>query len=122
MPEELTDAQYESLTAKLRGLAAALRAQLDSATGDGKPVELDSTAFGRVSRVDAIQQQQMVKATRGRAKERVIQVEAALERVADGEYGDCAKCGEPIGFRRLDARPETPFCVACQSEVEQRRR
>ncbi|TNF26152.1 MAG: TraR/DksA family transcriptional regulator [Deltaproteobacteria bacterium] len=121
MPEPLTDAEFDALAAKLRELEVALEAQLDSATGDGKPVALD-TAIGRVSRVDAIQQQQMVKATRERAKGRLLQVRAALERVEDGDYGDCAKCGEPIGFGRLDARPETPLCVTCQSDAEARRR
>ncbi|MCB9734577.1 MAG: TraR/DksA family transcriptional regulator [Deltaproteobacteria bacterium] len=120
MAEPLTDAEHDALAAKLRELEAGLEGQLRSATGDGKPVALD-TAIGRVSRVDAIQQQQMVKATRDRAEGRLLQVRAALRRVDDGDYGDCAKCGEPIGFRRLDARPETPFCVACQAAAEARR-
>ncbi|PKN55007.1 MAG: molecular chaperone DnaK [Deltaproteobacteria bacterium HGW-Deltaproteobacteria-14] len=121
MADDLTDAQHDALADKLHALEAALEAQLGSATGDGRPVALD-TAFGRVSRVDAIQQQQMVKATRHRAQGRLIQVRAALDRVAAGDYGDCARCGDPIGFGRLDARPETPLCVGCQGEAEARRR
>ena len=32
----------------------------------------------------------------------------------------CRRCEEPIGFRRLQARPETPLCVACQNQRERR--
>lgn len=40
-------------------------------------------------------------------------VEAALGRIAAGEYGHCARCGEPIAEERLDLLPHTPFCQRC---------
>ncbi len=40
-------------------------------------------------------------------------IEAALKRIDDGEYGDCAKCGAPISDERLDLLPYTPFCADC---------
>lgn len=39
-----------------------------------------------------------------------------------GDYGDCENCGEPIGYSRLEARPEARFCIACQTRLEQHRR
>ncbi|MBB3224040.1 TraR/DksA family transcriptional regulator [Pseudoduganella umbonata] len=39
-----------------------------------------------------------------------------------GDYGDCENCGEPIGYSRLEARPEARFCIACQTRLEQPRR
>jgi DnaK suppressor protein len=42
----------------------------------------------------------------------LAQVEAALQRIADGTYGLCAVCREPIAEGRLEARPWTPFCIA----------
>ena len=39
-----------------------------------------------------------------------------------GDYGDCENCGEPIGYSRLEARPEARFCIACQTRIEQQRR
>ena len=36
----------------------------------------------------------------------------------DDEYGDCKVCGEPIGFARLRARPESPACVSCMAKLE----
>jgi len=40
-------------------------------------------------------------------------IEAALARLADGSYGDCAKCGNPIAEERLKAVPEAPLCADC---------
>ncbi|MDF2443153.1 MAG: DnaK suppressor protein [Subtercola sp.] len=38
---------------------------------------------------------------------------AALERLAAGTYGTCIRCGQPIGFGRLDARPSAALCITC---------
>jgi DnaK suppressor protein len=46
----------------------------------------------------------------------------ALARVADGSYGACENCDEPIGYSRLQARPEARLCIACQTRIEQARR
>ena len=40
-------------------------------------------------------------------------IRAALIRLDNGEYGSCAKCGDPIPAKRLQALPETAFCVQC---------
>ncbi len=45
-------------------------------------------------------------------------IEAALERIETGAYGECENCGEPINSRRLTAVPWAPKCVACQQETE----
>ena len=98
----------------LRGLQEELRGQIRSADDASRPIDLDEP-IGRLSRMDAIQQQAMVKANREAAKLRLQQVEAALRRYEDDEYGDCLACGEPIGASRLRARPEAPFCIGCQT-------
>ena len=46
-------------------------------------------------------------------------IEEALNRIAEGSYGDCANCGEEIQPKRLDAIPWTPHCIRCQELVEQ---
>jgi RNA polymerase-binding protein DksA len=43
----------------------------------------------------------------------IKQIQAALERIRDGEYGVCVTCGEPIATERLDVVPHTPFCRDC---------
>ncbi len=107
--------------AGLRDRLEAVREELDTllaSTAEGvRPVGLDQP-IGRLSRVDALQQQSMLVANRTSAKRRRQQVEAALRRIDEDEYGDCAGCGEPIDPRRLNAQPEAPLCVACQGRRE----
>ena len=40
-------------------------------------------------------------------------IDAALARIADGTYGDCVKCGNPIPDARLNLLPDTPLCKNC---------
>lgn len=47
-------------------------------------------------------------------------VRYALAKFADGSYGECEECGNPIGFSRLQARPEARRCIACQTRAERR--
>lgn len=76
-------------------------------------VMLDQQSVGRLSRMDAIQQQAMAQAQdRARHKEGIM-IEAALTRITDGEYGYCAECGEEISHKRLELSPAAPLCIRC---------
>ncbi|MCL4676693.1 MAG: TraR/DksA C4-type zinc finger protein [Pararhodobacter sp.] len=46
-------------------------------------------------------------------KEEIRMIQAALQRLADGEYGFCVTCGTRISDERLDVLPATPFCRTC---------
>ena len=83
--------------------------------------QLVDEPIGRVSRIDAIQQQSMIQANRRAAQQRLAQARSALSRIDEDEYGECVSCGETVGFARLKARPETPFCVAYQGSRERER-
>lgn len=78
-----------------------------------KPVELDQTAVGRLSRVDAMQLQAMAKATERRRHDERLRVEAALRRIETGDYGYCVRCDEPIAEKRLNLDPAVPTCIRC---------
>ena len=101
----------------------ALRDELARVLVDSRsaaqPVDLDEP-IGRISRIDAIAQQKMVQASREGMALRANQVRAALDRFEEGSYGACVSCEESVGYARLKARPETPFCIACQTRREQR--
>lgn len=90
---------------------------VSSAAEGAKPVDLEEP-IGRVSRVDAMQQQKMVAVNRQAAQQRRRLVEGALSRIEEGEYGECLGCGEEIDPRRLEAHPEAPFCIECQGRRE----
>ncbi|MFW5877143.1 MAG: TraR/DksA family transcriptional regulator [Myxococcota bacterium] len=117
--EELTEEQRRDLQADLQVLCEALEQTLGLAREGAKPVSLDNP-IGRVSRVDALQQQAMAQANRRSLELRLAQVRSALSALESGEYGYCRRCEEPIAYRRLKSRPETPFCVDCQRGRETR--
>lgn len=45
-------------------------------------------------------------------------VKQALNRIADGSYGDCVRCYQAIGAKRIEALPWTPYCINCQERLE----
>lgn len=60
--------------------------------------------------------------TRDRERKLIAKIDAALERVEDGSYGYCDETGEPIGIRRLEARPNATLSVEAQEQHERRER
>jgi len=60
-------------------------------------------------------------AVRNNARDLMVQVEAALQRLDEGTYGTCARCGREIAVERLEALPYATLCITCQSEVERGR-
>ncbi|TFH23911.1 MAG: TraR/DksA family transcriptional regulator [Myxococcales bacterium] len=118
--KDLTKEQLAELEDDLKTLTAELRRAIAATEQGVKPVGLDQP-IGRLSRMDALQQQSMTRATREGAELRLRQVESALLRL-DGEgYGLCLECEESVGFERLKARPEAVLCIRCQSSREIRR-
>ena len=78
-------------------------------------VELDQTTVGRLSRMDAMQQQQMALASERQKKIRLDVIDRALKRIDDGDYGYCTSCDEGIPEKRLELDPATAICVKCLS-------
>ena len=76
-------------------------------------VTLDQQSVGRLSRMDALQQQAMAQATRRRRDTRVLRINAALKRMDINEFGYCQDCGDVIGKKRLDLDPTVPACLTC---------
>ncbi|MEM7075028.1 MAG: TraR/DksA C4-type zinc finger protein [Pseudomonadota bacterium] len=76
-------------------------------------VELDQQSVGRLSRMDALQTQAMAHATGARRAVERRRLEAALNRLDDGEYGFCEACGEHIAPGRLRLDPAVAICIDC---------
>lgn len=51
-------------------------------------------------------------------RQKIRDIDAALERIKDGEYGICLRCEEEIAPRRMEVRPFSRYCVECKSDVE----
>jgi len=100
----------------------ALRTELENtaATSDESAavVELDQSKVGRLSRMDAMQAQAMAQASKNRRQVRLKKIAAALQRIDDGDYGQCYECDEPINPKRLEFDPTATYCIDCASKVE----
>lgn len=114
----LSPAAIEKLREQLESRKLELLSQIEGVDDAARPVELDQQSVGRVSRVDAIQQQQMALANKQQATVLLRSIELALQRVDDGSYGACLECGEAIAEARLQAQPWAGLCIDCQSARE----
>ena len=112
----------EPINADMRERLLELRQELESVAATSKEssqvVELDQAKVGRLSRMDAMQAQQMAQAS-GRRRELMLrQISAALQRSENNDYGYCQSCEEPIPQKRLEFDPTALLCIHCASEAE----
>ncbi len=114
----LMSERWAELRARLENLLAELT-ELDAVSRESaQVVELDQTRVGRLSRMDAMQAQAMsIESNRRRALE-IRRIQAALQRIADGEYGECRRCGEAINPKRLAVDPAAPLCIDCANHAD----
>ncbi len=113
MPGDLSDDQIRTLKKLLLTRQSELK-KLDADGADWRsPVELDQQSVGRLSRMDAMQQQEMAQAEARRRVSDIARIEIALNRMGDDEYGWCAECGEPIAYKRLEIDPAAHLCIGC---------
>lgn len=112
----LTPEHLHELTESLVRLRDALSLRL-SEVGEEAPVSLDAP-IGRLSRIDAIQAQQIARSQKLRGANRVQIINAALARLRQGTYGECLRCGEPVGLERLRVSPEVTLCRECSQTTE----
>lgn len=109
----LNVAEIETFRTRLREERNTLEQEDIQGAEDRRTVPLDQQSIGRLSRMDALQRQAMAEATLRRRQNRRRRIDAALQRIDDGEFGFCQDCGEEIPPARLALDPTTPVCVSC---------
>jgi len=114
----LDDAEIAAFHERLEQLRDELTAQHESGKSSAETVVLDQTKVGRLSRMDALQQQNMAQSTMRNITSRLRLVHKALARITSGDYGYCETCGNDIEYRRQEVQPEASCCFACQSKQE----
>jgi len=104
--------EEEARTALLARQEALVRE--DAANADSRDtVELQQDSVGRLSRMDAMQQQAMAQATERRRATEGLRIKAALQRIDEGEWGYCVSCGSAIAEARLRHDLSIPTCINC---------
>ncbi len=101
------------IRAALRARLADLESLAAANAENRATVALDQQSVGRLSRIDALQQQSLAQETNRRRIAEAQRIRAALARLDDGEFGWCAKCGEAVGERRLALDPTIALCIEC---------
>ena len=99
-------AMIEDEIAALKSLSAVTR-------NSRAPVAFDQQSVGRLSRIDAMQQQSMELATESRRRKRLSMLVTAQHRIDTGDYGHCLACDGEIDFKRLEIDPAATCCIAC---------
>jgi len=79
--------------------------------------ELDQQRIGRLSRMDAMQQQAMEDETHRRREKELVRVKSALLRLTAGDYGYCTACDDVIAVKRLENDPATMLCIDCANKA-----
>jgi len=105
-------ADIDGLTTDITEAESAIADRLGDAVGDAgdDPADTGAKTFQREHELALTQN----------ARELLELSEAALTRMADGTFGVCASCGQPIGKARLQAFPRATLCVACKQREEKR--
>ena len=103
--DELSIEQLEELKADLFELRNQLRKMLEQSIDSAQTVTLDQQAFGRVSRIDAIQQQSMAQASKSNGQETLRRVLKALARIESGDYGRTYALMTLANFGRRSSLP-----------------
>ena len=98
-------ATLERLSALERDRAAIIESSGSAGADDEHDPEGATIAYKR----------QYLAALIGQARGHLAQIDAALARLAEGSYGSCDRCGQPIGAARLAARPAATVCIGCAS-------
>lgn len=108
----LTPEQLDEIRQELRRSLARLERSMKS-NGNGRAPDLDQSAVGRLSRIEALQNQGMTQTLQERERLQLEQVLKALERIDAGTFGFCTDCRSPIRYERLLVFPEALNCANC---------
>ena len=115
----MDETNLEQFRKKLCQMRDELHRRNQDAKDQEQAVELDQSLVGRLSRMDAIQMQQMAIASARRRERQIIEIDKALTRIDSGNYGYCISCDEPIEAGRLNFNPVVLHCIQCACKWEQ---
>jgi DnaK suppressor protein len=107
----------------LKNFTQRLEKRLSEITQNQKPIApviLDHSRVGRLSRMDALQQQAMAQAAARLTAMEEQRIRTALDRIKSGDFGYCMNCDEEIFEGRLRVDPSVSTCIACAQATEEK--
>ncbi|PLW67521.1 TraR/DksA family transcriptional regulator [Pseudohalioglobus lutimaris] len=100
---------YDELKAELEERRAQMHARLSSIKRDVTQEHSGDSAEQAQER----ENDEVVDAIGNETRQSLHDIQVALDKIAEGTYGECEKCGEDIGEGRLQVLPEAALCVKC---------
>ncbi len=119
----LSDRQRDELQERLAKRREALRAEIQRELANSDDPRVTGFMNQLVATEDWVLADILTDldiATVTRDVGELAEVDTALARIAEGSYGTCSDCSEPIGWPRLNAQPTAERCIACQQKLEVR--
>lgn len=109
----LSPSQIGEIREELLRALSRLERSMKISDQAARPVQLEQDTVGRLSRIDAIQNQGLAQSLQAREQVQLANILDALRRIEEGCYGACAACSQGIPFERLLVFPETRTCATC---------
>jgi len=110
--------KLEEIRKKLEARQQELRRSVVQSEEDGRAADSADIAQDIADRASSSYQKEFLFHRSNNDRQMLQMVEAALTRVREGSYGECASCGNDIESRRLDAVPWARHCLSCQEKQE----
>lgn len=108
----------ERLEQDLLNVVGRLRQMSSAVALEEAPTPITATDGFEFDEIQELERREIGFATRELLVSRAMRLQAALDRLRDGEYGQCIECEQPIAPARLQALPEVQTCVRCQDRIE----
>ena len=102
---------------KFKAILEAKQAELSNAVRNRDDIAIEKTPDA-IDEVQLAGDRELAIRNLDRESNLLRQVRAALARIADGSYGTCMHCEEEISPKRLNAVPQTPYCITCQEAAD----
>ena len=102
---------------KFKAILEAKQAELSHAVRNRDDIAIEKTPDA-IDEVQLAGERELAIRNLDRESNLLRQVRAALGRIADGSYGTCMHCEEEISPKRLNAVPQTPYCIKCQEAAD----
>ena len=106
----------------VRATLDAERSRLLEELGEAVEAPGQMTYGSQAAAASQVFEQQRDLALRDRATQQLALVDAAIDRLENGTFGVCVRCGEPIAVGRLEALPWAAHCIGCRSALDRARR
>ena len=109
---KMTTGERQQLKAKIKIALQETNKKILHLEEATKPISPENS-IGRISRMDAINNKSVAEAALRTAKKKRSNLEIALNKIDDPDFGNCTRCGKPIQAARLMFMPQSSRCIRC---------